>query len=151
MKQAILKPVLFATCLSLMITVTANAEIYKWVDANGKTHYSEKKDDAGKAKVEEVKVNAGEGKASAAPSWQEQEIEFRKRQVQRQQAEARAPKPKPKEPKPSDAPDLHQETDASRCALAKNILSGKAVHGNGAITDVNDKTIAERDKSMFCH
>ncbi|MBI1772625.1 MAG: DUF4124 domain-containing protein [Burkholderiales bacterium] len=151
MKQTILKPALFAACLGLICTTSAHAEIYKWVDANGKVHYSEKKDDAGKAKVEEVKVTTGEGKPSTAQNWQDQEIDFRKRQIQKQQAEARAPKPKPKEPKSSDAPDLHQETDASRCALAKNILSGKAVHGNGAITDANDKTIAERDKSIFCH
>jgi len=150
MKQIIRQPVALTICLSLLLTATAHAEIYKWVDANGKTHYSEKKDDAGRAKVEEVKVNAGEGKPSATPSWQDQEIDFRKRQIKKEQAEARAPKPQPAAPKSSDTPDNHQETDASRCALAKNILSGRAVHSNGAITDANDKAIAERDKTMFC-
>lgn len=149
MKQAILKPALFATCLSLMITVTANAEIYKWVDANGKTHYSEKKDDAGRAKVEEVKVNAGEGKASAAPSWQEQEIEFRKRQAEKQAKQAKEPVVKPKEPSPF-VPGNQPETNESRCAMAKAILSGKLVHTNNNKTDANDKAIAERDVSTYC-
>lgn len=153
MKRTTLLHSLQAACLALLFaTAASHAEIYKWVDANGKTHYSEKKDDAGKSKVEQVKIKPPPESANAAPAqnWQDKEIEFRKRQIQKQLAEARAPKPKPKEPKPSDAPDLHQETDASRCALAKDILSGKAVHGNGAKTDANDRAIAERDKSTFC-
>ncbi|MFZ6873216.1 DUF4124 domain-containing protein [Undibacterium sp. Di27W] len=152
MKQITPKLRLQAACLSLLfIAHASHAEIYKWVDANGKTHYSEKKDDAGKAKVEEVKVKGLPESTNTAPSqsWQDREIEFRKRQVQKQEADAKAAKAS--EAKPPAAPDYHQETDASRCALAKDILSGKAAHGNGAKTDANDRTIAERDKSMFCH
>lgn len=149
MKQIILKPVLFATCLSLVFAVSAHAEIYKWVDANGKTHYSEKKDDAGRAKVEEVKVTAGEGKPSAAPSWQEQEIEFRKRQMEKQAKQAKEPVAKPKGPSPF-VPGNQPETNESRCAMAKGILNGDLVHGNRAKTDANDKAIAQRDVSTYC-
>ncbi len=140
-----------AVCLNLLFVASAShAEIYKWVDANGKTHYSEKKDDAGKAKVEEVKVKSlPESTGTPAQSWQDREVDFRKRQMQQQEADAKAAKAKASQAKPPDVP-YDQNNDASRCALAKDILSGKAVHGNGAKTDANDKSIAERDKSTYC-
>lgn len=149
MKQINFTSVLLASCLGLLTTVTAHAEIYKWVDANGKVHYSEKKDEAGKAKVEEVKVNAGEGRPSAVLSWQEQEVEFRKRQMEKQAKQAREPVAKPKEASPF-VPGNQPETNESRCALAKGILSGKVIHGGNIKTDANDRAIAERDVSTYC-
>ncbi len=149
MKQTILKPALFAACLSLICATSAHAEIYKWVDANGKVHYSEKKDDAGRAKVEEVKVTTGEGKPSTAQSWQDQEIEFRKRQMEKQAKQAKVPVDKPKGPSPF-VPGNQPETNESRCAMAKGILSGDLVHGNRIKIDANDKAIAQRDVSTYC-
>ncbi|MFZ6711661.1 DUF4124 domain-containing protein [Undibacterium sp. TC9W] len=150
MKQIVLKPVFLAACLTLTFATTvAHAEIYKWVDANGKVHYSEKKDEAGRAKVEEVKVTSGEGRPSAAPSWQEQEADFRKRQIEKQAKQTKEPAVKPKEPSPF-VPGNQPETNESRCALAKGILSGKVIHGGNIKTDANDKAIAERDVSTYC-
>lgn len=149
MKQIKLKSVLSAACLSLVFAASAHAEIYKWVDANGKVHYSEKKDDAGKAKVEEVKVSTGEGKSSTAQSWQDQEIDFRKRQMEKQAKQAKEPVAKPKEPSPF-VPGNQPETNESRCAMARGILNGDLVHGNRAKTDANDKAIAQRDVSTYC-
>jgi len=151
MKQTILQQSLQAACLTLLFaTAASQAEIYKWVDANGKTHYSEKKDDAGKAKVEEVKIRPSPDSANAtsAQSWQDQEIEFRKRQMQKQEEEAQAAKANAA--KPPKRIDYRKDDDVTRCTLAKDILSGRAVHRNGAKTDTNDRTIAERDKSMYC-
>lgn len=154
MKRTTLLHSLQAACLALLFaTAASHAEIYKWVDANGKTHYSEKKDDAGKSKVEQVKIKPPPESANAAPAqnWQDKEIEFRKRQIEKQEADAKAAKAaKASAAKQSEAPDYRNDNDVSRCALAKDILSGKAVHGNGAKTDANDRAIAERDKSTFC-
>lgn len=151
MKQTTFQLSLRAACLTLLFAISAShAEIYKWVDANGKTHYSEKKDDAGKAKVEQIKIKPPPESANAAPAqnWQDKEIEFRKRQIEKQEADAKAAKASvAKQPV---APDYRKDNDVSRCALAKDILNGKAVHGNGAKTDANDRAIAERDKSTFC-
>ncbi|MFZ6781207.1 DUF4124 domain-containing protein [Undibacterium sp. Ji83W] len=149
MKQTTFKPVLFAACLSLVCATSAHAEIYKWVDANGKVHYSEKKDDAGKAKVEEVKVTTGEGKPSTAQSWQDQEIDFRKRQMEKQAKQAKEPVDKSKGPSPF-VPGNQPETNESRCAMAKGILNGDLVHGNRIKIDANDKAIAQRDVSTYC-
>lgn len=151
MKQSILQRSLQAACLTLLFaTAASQAEIYKWVDANGKTHYSEKKDDAGRAKVEEVKIRPSAESANATPaqSWQDKEIEFRKRQVQKQEEDDKAAKANAA--KPSPKVDYRKDDDTTRCNLAKDILNGKAVHGNGARTDANDRAIAERDKSMYC-
>ncbi|MCH8620276.1 DUF4124 domain-containing protein [Undibacterium sp. TS12] len=147
-----LRPACLLACLALVLAAPAShADIYKWVDADGKTHYSERKEDAGKSKVEEVKIKSSPETTNTAtrPGWQEQEAEFRQRQIQRQQEEAKANKPAPVKPRQlySEKP----ETDASRCEMAKDILGGKLVHGNGAKTDANDRMIAERDKSRFCH
>jgi len=46
---------ILAVCLMCLLVANSDAQIYKWVDENGKTHYSEKKEDAGNAKTEELK------------------------------------------------------------------------------------------------
>ncbi len=149
MKQAHLKKSLQTACLAVvLVTSASHADIYKWVDSNGKVHYSENKDDAGKAKVEQVKVPTQPSTNSpAALSWKDQEIEFRKRQAKKIPEQANQPEP----PAPKLVSGNESEADASRCELAKNILAGKMIHGNGAKADSNDKSIAERDVSTYCH
>ncbi|MFZ6759037.1 DUF4124 domain-containing protein [Undibacterium sp. Ji50W] len=131
----------------------AQAEIYKWKDANGHTHYSENKQDAGNTKAEEVKVSTQAGTGSAQ-SWQEQELAFRQRQAARKSDNTR----------PSFNPGTKAntgnqvETDATRCAEARRLLpaikEGRAYHrtiSSGTKADDNDRMIAERDISLFCH
>lgn len=42
--------------LWVLLSCSAQAEIYKWVDANGKTHFSDKKTDADKAEQVQLKT-----------------------------------------------------------------------------------------------
>jgi hypothetical protein len=42
------------------------------------------------------------------------------------------------------------ETDASRCNLARDVISGAVRHRNGAPTDKNDREVAENDIRAFC-
>ena len=53
----------------LLASAEGRAEIYKWVDANGQTHYSERKDEAGKARAVEMKIapDPASTPATAAP------------------------------------------------------------------------------------
>ena len=79
----------------LLGAMTAGAQIYKWVDAKGVTHYSEKPPADGKSKSVELREatprSTGPGApAPASASLKDQEIEFRKRQLVRDQAEANA-------------------------------------------------------------
>ena len=149
MKQIIIKQALQAAGLVLLMTaLSSHAEIYKWVDADGKVHYSEKKDGAGKAKVEEVKVQASDPVSNQQPqTWQDRELEYRKRQMSKKPEPAYVPE-KPK-PKPIYGKD--PETDESRCLLGKAVLAGRVRHSNGAKIDENDKNIAQRDVSSYCH
>src|SRR3954471_9440407 len=75
-----------AVMLMAAFAAPAHAELYKWVDAQGKTHYSDKADGAGKAKVQELRVDtaptAAPSKQGETPDWQKQEAAYRKRQEQ---------------------------------------------------------------------
>ncbi|MFZ6657091.1 DUF4124 domain-containing protein [Undibacterium sp. TJN19] len=131
------------------------AEIYKWVDASGHTHYSENKQDAGNAKAQEVKVSdAGGSGKSSTQSWQELELAFKQRQAARKK-EAPGSNAAPKT-KTSRGDQI--VTDASRCEDARRLLpaikEGRAYHRTispGTQADANDRTIAENDISQFCH
>ncbi|MFT3847587.1 MAG: DUF4124 domain-containing protein [Propionivibrio sp.] len=137
---------------ALFLPTAGMAEIYKWVDANGKTHYSERKDDAGKAKP--LGLNAPvPGSAQAEKPltayWQEQETRIRQRQAQKS-AEAMAPAPvTPARPR-SVTGGRADDTDASRCALARDVLNGSLGHPNGEPIDKYDLETAESDVRGYC-
>ncbi|MES2071281.1 MAG: DUF4124 domain-containing protein [Pseudomonadota bacterium] len=150
-KNSVFQQCLSSACLVLAWASPSHAEIYKWTDANGQTHYSENKADAGKGNAEQTKIrsNPMQATSSSTPNWQEQEQEFKRRQVQKQLEQPSRP-PSPAQTKSS--PNENQlETDASRCDLARSINNGTARHSNGAKTDANDRMIAERDVSTYCH
>jgi hypothetical protein len=117
--------------------------IYKWVDANGKTHYSQNKDDAANAKAAEVKVDTkpvGTVAPSLPPPAQPQKA---------------APRPKPPvEAPPASQPQLFSDKrpddDATRCELARKILSGKVVRASGRPLDQNEIDTAKNDVKAFC-
>lgn len=146
---------IFGVCLTplLMASNSHAQQIYKWVDANGRTHYSEKKDDAGNARMEELKLKSQPSSPqeanSSAQYLQEQERKFRQRQAQ-------TPTERPyKPPVATSAKSLsggkEDGTDASRCALAQDVLSGAVRHRNRAPTDAHDREVAQNDIRTFCH
>ena len=134
---------LFASC--------SQAQIYKWVDANGRTHYSADKSDAGKARAEEVNIESRPGASkdpgSSSQYWQEQENKFRQRQISREREERPAMTPKPR----SLSGGKEDGSDASRCALARDVLNGTVRHRNGAPLDKYDRDVAEANVRQFCH
>lgn len=129
------------------------AEIYKWVDAQGRTHYSERKDEAGRArKVVTEAAPQSDNTAAMVPSseyWQDQERQFRQRQIQNGIADKRSAAANVKKPK-SRSGGNEDGTDVSRCNLARDIVSGAVKHWNGKPTDQYDIEIAENDIRMFC-
>jgi hypothetical protein len=143
---------ILSACLTLLfVSSTCHAEIYKWVDANGQTHYSERKEDAGKAKAVELKVRSEPKSTQSTDSpsqyWQEQETQFR----QRQATQNGKPKAPPADTKPKPLSDgTSDETHASRCNLAKDVISGAVRHSNGKPTDKYDREIAENDIRTYC-
>jgi len=153
MRRFRLIPTLVLVTLLSMLS-TAHAEIYKWVDENGKTHYSETRPDSAKVKTLELKsgapqpTSAPQVSASSARSWQEQERLLKHRQAE--EAIARASRPAESGPR-SVSGGRSDGTDASRCALARDVLNGSLRHSNGAPIDKNDIDIARSDIRNFCH
>src|SRR6185312_9200311 len=126
------------TCLPLfLLPFTCEAQIYKWVDDAGRTHYSEKKEDAGKAKAQEVRINSqsetAQPSGQPAQSWQEKEKEFEQHRQQKQIEEASKLHVASAQNR-SSKESYRDETDTAKCRLARDILSGSAKHTSGAET-----------------
>ena len=137
---------LFAALVSLWVFSASGAEIYKWVDEKGRTHYSQRDDAAGKTKAEQLKVSVPPPSASTpianASRGAEQDQEKATKPLQAQQPEAS----RRAQTLRSDA----VETDGAKCKLARAVLSGAVQHGNGAPTDAYDRQVAESDIRAFC-
>jgi hypothetical protein len=145
---------IFTACLTfLFVSSTSHAEIYKWVDANGQTHYSKRKEDAGEAKTKELNVTSEptstQGISSSAQSWQEQERQFKQRRVQKLNEKPYGPPSVGARPK-SLSGGISDEADASKCNLARDVISGAVRHRNMAPTDKYDREVAENDIRVFC-
>lgn len=79
--------------VSLLFSCLAQAQVYKWVDAKGVTHYDEKPPENTKSKEVTLRNASPAGSAAPAnagdPAWKEKERAFKQRQVERSEAEAK--------------------------------------------------------------
>jgi hypothetical protein len=146
------KSLLSACMILLSMSSTSNAEVYKWVDANGETHYSENKEDAGKANAKKLKAlsepSATDTANSSTQYWQEQEGKVIQLQAPKLNDKPYVP---PVDTRPvSLSGGKSDSTDASRCRLARDVISGAVTHPNGAPTDKHDREVAENDIRAFC-
>jgi len=141
----------FPIALGMLCAIAASdghAQVYKWVDATGRVHYGDRPPAAAAANVAQIKTPLpAPAAAGRQPSWQEREAEYKRRKAQ----------PKPWSPPPfsgtSSSPSYYSnnvDTDANRCRLARDVLSGAARHSNGKSTDRNDRETAQRDVGSFC-
>ncbi len=78
-------------CVLWALLVPAIAQVYKWVDEKGVTHYGERAPLGKKAQeVEQRMANPGPAPGKAAqPGWKEQDLEFRRRRIETEQTEAK--------------------------------------------------------------
>ena len=78
-------------CVLWALLVPAIAQVYKWVDEKGVTHYGERAPQGKKAQeVEQRLANPGPAPGKAAqPGWKEQDLEFRRRRIEAEQTEAK--------------------------------------------------------------
>jgi hypothetical protein len=138
-------------CLAIALASSAaHAEIYKWVDANGKTHYSDSNDAADPGKTIKVKPvtpppESAQSAARATEYQKDLERQFNDRQLNKAMA-----KPAQQAAPQSLSGGRSDNTNASRCNLARDVLSGAVRHTNGATTDDYDKRVAENDVRAFC-
>lgn len=105
-----------ALLVMLSLPFAAAAEMYRWVDSQGKVHYSDSPPPAGAKSSKTIDTPppaAPPAGASAKPkSWQEKEMDFR----QRQSAEAEAQAKKQKEE--AQAKEKQQNCENARRNLA---------------------------------
>ena len=78
-------------CALWALLAPAVAQVYKWVDDKGVTHYGERAPQGRKAdEVQQRLANPGSSPGGAAqPSWKEQDLAFRKRRIEAEQAEVK--------------------------------------------------------------
>ena len=90
---------------ALLLSGAAGAQVFKWVDKDGKTHYGEKPPDG--VKATEVGVPAP-GPATVPDDWRRREQESRQRRIDREQQEG--------------AERATRSGDEQRCAQARRRL-----------------------------
>jgi hypothetical protein len=132
---------------------TCHAEIYKWVDANGQTHFSERAAVAGAKPIElEAEAPATPPRPSSAQYWKEQERQFQERQWSKRTLEQlRRPQLEEHPKSLSGGTKKFEDSDTWRCNLAKDIISGAVRHSNGFQTTGYDIKLAKENVRAFCH
>jgi len=68
--------------LFLCCVITASAEVYRWVDGNGRVQFSDQPPPDVNAQKVETRPATGKGSASGGKNYQQQDQEFRKRRVE---------------------------------------------------------------------
>jgi hypothetical protein len=142
--------VILSVCISLIASSSAlGAEVYKWVDQSGRTHYSENKKEAEAAGATtlEIKASPPLNDSIKSPSRDQKTPLKPYQQKSPNRQPIRLPvAEKPKSPSETNA----DETDAAKCNLARAILNGSARHSNMKPTDAYDRQVAESDIGIFC-
>ncbi len=73
-----------------LAAIPAHAQLYKWTDADGKVHYSDRPQDGVKSKELAVQRAATAPAAAPANDWQQRELESRERRMKREAANQEA-------------------------------------------------------------
>ena len=75
---------------TLLLATGASAQIYKWVDEKGRTHYEERPPEGQEkdAKKMTAPTPSTDAKPATPQDWKQKEIEFKQRQQLRDQADA---------------------------------------------------------------
>lgn len=134
---------------------TCPAEIFKWIDADGNTHFSDRRQGAGAnlipSTAESRETSPGTPDLSAQ-YWKEQERQFRQRQISREAEESRRRSAVKKPKSLSGGTAKWADTDAWRCNLARDIISGAVRRGVlQPPIDQYDIKLAKENVRVFCH
>jgi hypothetical protein len=141
MEQIIMLQPNAVICL-LLLSFSAHAEVYKWVDSNGKTHFGDKVPES--AKVE--KLNFQSSPRTSQPDVSPEEIKQRQQKLINAIDEDRSLKQKMTQEQTEKKAKLNQECTKLRDYL-KNIRSGRIydINNKGERVYAND---AEHDKEV---
>lgn len=96
---------------SLALALPAAAQVYKWVDEKGRTHYGEKPPEGVKA-VEMGAPVPPSDPAAKAPDWKQKELDSRRNRIERDGKEA----------KEKDRAERTEANRSARCEEARRRL-----------------------------
>jgi len=106
---------LFVAIAILLATATVAAQVYKWVDKDGKVQYSDMAPPPDATKTEAKKVGAGNAAASTAPA-PAKSLEDRAKESDKRRTEANENAKKSEEARAKD------EADKENCQIARAAL-----------------------------
>lgn len=133
----------------LLTPLIGHAAIYKWVDANGVTHYSQKK--PAKNNTKKLKVAPKPASVKTSEELFQEKEKARREKIEKENAKIPKTKKPTKRRRPkSVSKGVEDGSDSSRCALAKDILNGSLVHAGGRPMDAYDIRTAKNDVKKFC-
>ncbi len=156
--QVLLRKAAIAVALTLPAIAAQAQQVYKWVDAEGRVQYSERKPTEPGAAARATELKPPPLPQPPPPP------------VPRPLRPMPPPLPTPTPPANTDRPHavfpqppqggndpppalsrgLNRETDAYKCALARDILNGSVRRVFGGPMDDNDRQIARGDIRLFC-
>ncbi len=148
-------PAIWLTGLALGLAACGcGAQVYKWTDAQGRVHYGDRKDAADGKPTQQVKLAPVPPTPPAPPPNAETPTPAGWSWPTAGKASApvgsSAGMQSGGQPQRSQSGGRENGSDASRCALARDVLDGKLRHGNGAPIDAYDREVAQGDVKRFC-
>jgi Domain of unknown function (DUF4124) len=80
----------FLACLACA-SFLSHAQVYKWIDKDGKVQYSDKPppEGAGTSAAKKLDTPTPSSSAATASSWQDQELEYKKRRIESAEKKAK--------------------------------------------------------------
>ena len=142
------------TCFLLGIALLASstpvsAQLYKWTDAQGMVHYTDKAGDASGGRSTEVKVAPVQADANirSGQDWREREAAYRARKPVTETRQAYYPRAASNGVPPNNA---GSPFSARRCEQARNVLSGKPELNHRDAAAPRDLTEAAREAKSSC-
>lgn len=140
----------FAAGTWLALILPVHSETYRWVDENGRVHYSDRPPPGNVKQQKEIKTRTRAAPASSAAaaespkSYVEQEAEFRKRQAERTEREAAEQRAQ------QEAAEKRRNCEQARARLAALQAGARVTRYNdrGEQEFLDDKQIAEEIRQM---
>jgi hypothetical protein len=120
---------IIAGLLAALVCACAHAQVFKWVDGNGVTHYDQKPPESLKSKevqLHDAAPPTGATPAPGSPGWQDKERAFKQRQTQRDTAAAK-----------EEGDRQKKEAQGAKCKSAKASLD--SMRNARRVFDTDDK------------
>ena len=153
--QVLLRRAAIAAALTLPAIAAQAQQVYKWVDADGRVQYSERKptEPDAAARATELKLPPPPQPPPPVPRPlrpMPPPLPTPPANMDRPHAVFPQPANGGNDPPPALSRGLNRETDAYKCALARDILNGSVRRMFGGPMDENDRQIARGDIRLFC-